>query len=76
MKKPVKFIDIILTEQELKFNKAFKKRHNLGLKGLPLYFTAHVLVNAKYRRVNIATLSALNESVCHFLSKEIRYFVI
>ncbi|MGB8163642.1 MAG: hypothetical protein WCF14_01410, partial [Nitrososphaeraceae archaeon] len=47
MKKRVKFTDIILTEQELKFNKAFKKRHNLGLKGLPLYFTTHVLVNAK-----------------------------
>jgi hypothetical protein len=47
MKKRVKFTDIILTEQELKFNKAFKKLDNLGLKGLLLYLTAHVLVNAK-----------------------------
>ena len=59
MKKRVKFTDIILTEQELKFNKAFKKRTTATEVGLLLYFMAHILFSAKYGRVGIATLSHL-----------------
>jgi hypothetical protein len=56
MKKRVKFTDIILTEQELKFNKAFKKRTTATDVGLILYI---MLLALSMERVGIATLSHL-----------------